>query len=85
MPKPFKFDVLKHEFVPRHEIMSEEEVEELMEEYEISKEQLPRILNTDPGALSVRARPGDVLKITRKSDTAGKATAYRLCVEASDA
>ena len=76
MPKPFKFDVLKHEFVPRHEIMSEEEVEELQEEYDISTEQLPRILNTGPG---------DVLRITRNSDTAGEATAYRLCVEASDA
>ncbi len=82
MPKPFKFDVLKHEFVPRHEIMSEEEVEELLEEYQISEEQLPRILNTDPGALSVRARPGDVLKIIRASETAGEAIAYRLCVEA---
>ncbi len=82
MAKPFKFDVLKHEFVPRHEVLSEEEIEEVLDEYDISLEQLPRILNTDPGALSVRARPGDVLKITRKSETAGEAVAYRLCVEA---
>ncbi len=82
MPKPFRFDVLKHEYVPRHEILTEEEVEEMLEMYDISREQLPRILNTDPGALSVRARPGDVVKITRKSDTAGEAVAYRLCVEA---
>lgn len=82
MAKPFKFDVLQHEFVPRHEILTEEEIEEVLEQYDISLEQLPRILNTDPGALSVRARPGEVLKITRKSETAGEAVAYRLCVEA---
>jgi DNA-directed RNA polymerase subunit H len=85
MPKPFKFDVLKHEYVPRHEVLSDEEIEEVLDEYDIQREQLPRILNTDPGALSVRARPGDVVKVTRESETAGVATAYRLCVEASDA
>lgn len=82
MPKPFRFDVLKHEYVPRHEVLTDEEVEEVLDEYDITREKLPRIQNTDPGALSVRARPGDVLKITRKSETAGEAIAYRLCVEA---
>ncbi len=82
MPKPFRFDVLAHEFVPRHEVLTDEEIEEVLERYEITREQLPRILNTDPGALSVRARPGNVVKITRRSLTAGEAVAYRLCVEA---
>ena len=52
-----------------------------MEKYNIKLDQLPRILATDPAVLSTGAKPGQIVKIIRKSPTAKYATAYRLVVE----
>lgn len=52
-----------------------------MEKYHIKPDQLPRILATDPAVLSTGAKPGQIVKIIRKSPTAKYATAYRLVIE----
>ncbi|MDX1611777.1 MAG: DNA-directed RNA polymerase subunit H [Candidatus Thermoplasmatota archaeon] len=80
---PMQFDVLQHEYVPRSEILSEEEVEELLERLGIRKEQLPKLRDIDPVTIAMGGRPGDVVKITRDSLTAGTqgAIAYRVIVE----
>jgi hypothetical protein len=52
-----------------------------LEKYEIRPDQLPRILANDPAVLSAGAKPGQILKIIRKSPTAKYATAFRLVVE----
>jgi len=51
-----------------------------LEKFDIRPDQLPRILATDPAVLSTGAKPGQVIKIIRKSPTAKYATAYRLVV-----
>jgi len=78
-----KFEIMRHDLVPHHEIMTDEEKERLLKDYEIQIDQLPKILNTDPVSLYVGAKPGQILKITRKSHTAREAVAYRLVVESS--
>lgn len=75
------FDITKHELVPKHIILSEEEKKAVLEKYKIEENQLPKILCTDPVALVIGAKPGQVVKIIRKSDTAKEAIAYRLVVE----
>ena len=75
-----KFDILKHVLVPQHEILKEEEVEKLLKAYNISKENLPRILVDDPVVKAIGAKEGDVIKITRNSPTAGKSVVYRLVI-----
>jgi DNA-directed RNA polymerase subunit H (RpoH/RPB5) len=72
-----------HRLVPLHEIISEKERDELFKKYNIKKDQLPRILDTDPVAVSIGAKPGQILKITRKSQTAKKAVAFRLVIESN--
>ena len=52
-----------------------------MEKYHIKPDQLPRILANDPAVISAGAKPGQIIKIIRKSPTAKYATAYRLVVE----
>jgi len=71
-------DILKHELVPHHEILKKEEVEKLLKTYKIRKEQLPRILVDDPVAKAIGAKEGDVIKIIRKSPTAGESVMYRV-------
>ncbi len=78
-----QYNVLEHEFVPRTEILDDEELEEVLEAYDIRKEQLPKQLDKDPASIAVGARPGNVVKITRESQTAGRSIAYRVVVESS--
>lgn len=75
------FNVLDHVMVPDHQIMSEEEVAVLLSTYTITQDQLPKIYHDDPAVKSIGAKIGDVVKITRKSQTAGKAESYRLVVK----
>ena len=72
---------MKHELVPTHTILSEKEHKELLKRYNIQPDQLPKILNTDPAATAIDARPGQIIKIVRKSQTAKYATIYRFVVE----
>ena len=75
------FDVMQHDLVPRHEVLSEEDSHIILEKYGVTSDQLPKILASDPVARAIRARPGQVIKIKRKSPTAGESIAYRLVVE----
>ncbi len=76
-----KFNVLEHELVPDHILMTEEETQELLKKYGITRGQLPKIKSSDVVVKQVGAKPGDVLKIIRKSLTAGKAISYRLVID----
>ena len=79
MPKAF--DVMKHDLVPRHELLSDEEALGILERYGVTPEQLPKIFANDAVARAVRAKPGNIIRIKRKSPTAGEAVAYRYVVE----
>jgi DNA-directed RNA polymerase subunit H len=73
-------DVSQHKLVPDHELLDEEEVEEVLEEYDVKKVNLPKIKRNDP-ALPDGAETGDVVEITRDSRTTDKAVVYRLVIE----
>ncbi|MCL9815696.1 DNA-directed RNA polymerase subunit H [Natronocalculus amylovorans] len=74
-------DVSQHELVPEHILLDDDsEVEEVLEEYNIKKTDLPKIKRTDP-ALPDEAAPGDVIKIIRDSRTTDKAIVYRLVIQ----
>jgi len=70
--------ILKHRFVPKHEILSEEETKELLERYNISLRQLPKISSKDVVIKALNAKTGNVIKITRKSPTAKESIYYRV-------
>jgi len=76
-----KFNVMEHQLVPEHIILTEEEVQEVLTRYKITRGQLPKIKTSDGVVKQIEANPGDVLKIIRKSLTAGQAISYRLVME----
>lgn len=73
--------LFEHELVPKHSILPKKDVEELLKKYHIKSYQLPYIRVSDPAALAIGAKPGDVLKIVRTSSTAGETVIYRYVVE----
>ncbi len=71
---------IEHEFIPKHGLMTEEEIVKLFEEYPIRKDQLPKISKTDPAIRHLSPKRGDVIRIIRMSPTAGKALYFRVVV-----
>lgn len=72
--------ILDHEYVPEHRILSDGEVEKLLKKFGIKKWQLPKIYDRDPVVMLKGAKPGEVVEITRNSQTAGESKYYRLVV-----
>ena len=64
-----KVDILEHEIVPKHMILTKEETDELLKKYSIKLLNLPRIFSDDPVVEMIGARYGDVIRVTRKSET----------------
>jgi len=75
-----KIEIKEHVLIPKHTKLNDKEKKELLERYGISLKNLPKIKKNDPAILSLDAKPGDVIKIERKSLTAGKAIYYRSVV-----
>ncbi|HZC48582.1 MAG TPA: DNA-directed RNA polymerase subunit H [Nitrososphaeraceae archaeon] len=73
--------ITNHIFQPRHEILSKNEAQEVLKKYNTKPSQLPYIMLSDKGLEDLDVRPGDIIKITRKSPTAGESVYYRYVVE----
>ena len=72
--------ILEHELVPKHELLSKEEAVKVLRELGVRPEQLPWIRASDPVARLLGAKPGDIIRVVRKSPTAGVSIAYRFVV-----
>jgi len=78
--KRLQFNILKHELVPPHRIMSNEEVENYKLKYKITDtNMIPDIGRFSPVALAIGMRPGDICEIMRPSNTAIEVPFYRVC------
>jgi DNA-directed RNA polymerase subunit H len=75
-----EFNILNHELVPEHIILKENEIKEVLEKFKIGPQNLPKILLSDPAVKAINAKEGDILKIVRKSKTAGTSIYYRVVI-----
>ena len=74
------FNIFEHILVPKHILLSQEDTQNLLKRYNVTLNQLPKISAKDPAVKIIGAKPGDVIKIVRKSETAGMSNFYRLVV-----
>ncbi|MCY3413304.1 MAG: DNA-directed RNA polymerase subunit H [Candidatus Heimdallarchaeota archaeon] len=70
------FNIYSHRLVPEHQLMSKEEIKEMLKSYNAKLKHLPRIYEDDHGVLVLGAKPGDVVRIIRNKDS----YAYRIVV-----
>jgi DNA-directed RNA polymerase subunit H len=81
-----EINVLLHQLVPEHSILSEKEAEEVLKKLKINADQLPKIRKDDPVLKTLELtgetiKEGRIVKITRRSESAGVSVAYRMIVE----
>lgn len=72
-----KFDITKHVLVPKHTKLSEKDKLALLERYQVTVKELPRIASSDPALEGLDVKAGDIIKIVRKSETAGESVFFR--------
>ena len=78
--KRLQFNLLEHELVPKHTILTETEAKEFREKYNIKDDtQLPDISRFGPVALAIGMRPGDICRIERPSKTSLNRCFYGIC------
>lgn len=65
---------------PKHEILSESEAKKACKKYNISLDKFPRILETDITSVKLKAKPGDLISVSR-IDPTGSYIYYRLVVK----
>jgi DNA-directed RNA polymerase I, II, and III subunit RPABC1 len=73
-------DITKHYLVPEHKVLTEEEKQAMLKRCKVKDTQLPRMLPDDPISRYFALRPGQVVKIFRKSPNAGRYVTYRICL-----
>jgi DNA-directed RNA polymerase subunit H len=73
--------ITDHLYQPKHEILPKPDASAVLKQYNAKPSQLPYILLSDKGLQDLDVRPGDIIKITRKSATSGESVYYRYVVE----
>ena len=73
---------VKHELIPLHEKLSNEEREKLLKELQINFKDLPKIYLSDPSLNDMDVKVGDIIKVARKSGTAKLTNFYRGIIDA---
>jgi len=76
--KNLMFNITQHEIVPQHILLTPDEVDVILKQYQTTRTQLPKLLTTDPVAKYYGMKMGDVCKIIRQSPMTGESYYYRI-------
>jgi len=78
--KELSFNITKHEYVPKHIVLTSDEKKKVMQKYKSKSTNFPLILSNDPICRYYGCLPGTMFKIERVSETCGLYTLYRVVV-----
>jgi DNA-directed RNA polymerase subunit H (RpoH/RPB5) len=79
--KRLQYNIMNHQLVPPHIVLSSEEAQQVKLKYNILDDsQLPDISRFSPVSQVIGIRPGEICRIFRPSKTAIKAEFYRICL-----
>ncbi|MEM0086669.1 MAG: DNA-directed RNA polymerase subunit RpoH/Rpb5 C-terminal domain-containing protein [Candidatus Micrarchaeaceae archaeon] len=70
----------EHVLLPRHELLSDAAAKQVLKELNTTIDKLPKILASDPQALALNAKPGQIIAIDR-NDNGVSYKFYRVVVE----
>jgi len=68
------------ELIPEHKLLSASETKKIIAQFNTSLEKFPKILESDPQAKRLSAKPGNLILINR-TDPTGSYSYYRLVVK----
>lgn len=75
------FDISKHRKVPKHRVLTEEETQAMMKEFNLADvTKIPKIDSQDAMAKWIGARPGNVVEVTGMCLASGENRRYRYCL-----
>lgn len=80
------FNVLMHQMVPVHELLTDEETDKVLKRLKITRDQLPKIKDSDAAIKTLKAAMNkdipekSVVRIIRDSQTSETAEVYRLVI-----
>jgi DNA-directed RNA polymerase subunit H (RpoH/RPB5) len=78
--KRLQYNIMKHQLVPEHIVLGQEEATAVKKKYNIHDDsQIPDISRFSPVSQVIGLRPGELCRIYRPSKTAIKAEFYRIC------
>jgi DNA-directed RNA polymerase subunit H (RpoH/RPB5) len=78
--KRLQYNIMQHQLVPKHSVLTSEEATQLKVKYNIMDDsQIPDISRFSPVSQVIGIRPGELCRIVRPSKTAIQADFYRIC------
>lgn len=81
LEKELMINIIEHVYIPKHEILSDDEGILIIDSYNTRKRDMPKIFNTDPVARYYNMQPGQICRILRASETSGFVPFYRLVIK----
>ena len=77
-------DITEHMLVPKHEVLTKEEGENVLESYRARKRDMPLIRTNEDVAKYYNMKPGEITRIYRPSPLTCESIAYRLVIKSTD-
>lgn len=74
-------NVIDHDLQPKFELLTEEEKNTFLDEYQVAKKNMSKMKSIDPVARYYNVKGGDVFRIIRPSTSAGMGIHYRMVID----
>lgn len=74
-------NIIDHVSQPKFILLSDDQTKEVLDTYHAKRREIPKILLSDPISCYYDAKPGQMFRIIRPSETSGEAVSYRLVIK----